>query len=118
MLPVVENSVATLHSLFTLPFMEVDFQATAGILEFCRSLLRQSNPSTLTAAGFRPNVILAHPPPPPLCDPVAVADDGDERLNGEYAAAANTGIGLLSFSSLNRASWINGLEALLGGDPQ
>lgn len=69
-----------------------------------RSLLRwHSNPSTLTAAGLSPNFILAHPP-------LRAGEDGDDGVgNGEK---------VLNISSLNLASWVNGLAALLGGDPQ
>lgn len=75
------------------------------MLEFWRSLLRQSNPSTLTAAGLRPNFILTHPPLRADGD----GDDGDGICNVERAA---------SLSSPNRASCTSGLAALLGGDPQ
>lgn len=66
------------------------------------SLLRQSKPSIRTAAGLCPNFILTPPPPPP---PLAAAD-----MRGEGGAGG-------CFSLLNWASWIKGLEALLGGDP-
>jgi len=75
------------------------------MLEFWRSLLRQSKPSTLTAAGLRPNFILTHPP-------LREDDDGDETPEGDGITLGAT------FSSPNRASWINGLADLLGGDPQ
>lgn len=75
------------------------------MLEFWQSLLRQSNPSTLTAAGLSPKLILTHPP---LRD----AEDGDDKPDGDEIA----GIG--GFSSPNRASWINGLAARTGGEPQ
>lgn len=73
--------------------------------EFWRSLLRQSNPSTLTAAGLCPNFILAHPP---LQD----SEDGDSKPEGEE----NVGIRRRS-SSPKRASWVKGFVALAGGDP-
>lgn len=78
----------------------------AGMLEFWRSLLRQSNPSTLTAAGLSPYFILTQPP-------LRAADDGEDKPDGD--ANGNAGRG---FSSPNRASCTNGLAALLGGDPQ
>jgi len=61
----------------------------AGILEFGRSLFKQSNPSTLTVAGFTPNFIL----PQPL-----LTRDADGR-RGE-----SEGETVLSFSSPKRAS--------------
>ena len=73
----------------------MSFQAIAGILEFCRSLLRQSNPSTLTAAGFSPNFILTQPP-------LRADADGDDKPDGEEIVGG--GIIGMSFSSLNRAS--------------
>lgn len=76
------------------------------MLEFWRSLLRQSNPSILTAAGLSPKFILTHPP---LRD----AEDGDGKPDGDEIAD----IGVF-FSSPNRASWIKGLAARTGGDPQ
>ena len=81
------------------------------MLEFWRSLLRQSKPSTLTAAGLRPNFILAHP--------AFMADgdgdgDGDE-LDGDASCKVDNGD---NFSSPNWESWTNGLETRLGGDPQ
>jgi len=64
------------------------------MLEFWRSLLRQSKPSTLTAAGLRPNFILAHP--------AFMADgdgdgDGDE-LDGDASCKVDNGD---NFSSPN-----------------
>lgn len=76
------------------------------ILEFWQSLLRQSNPSTLTAAGLSPKLILTHPP---LRD----ADDGDSKPEGDEIN--NVG---QSFSSPKRASWTKGFAARPGGDPQ
>lgn len=78
------------------------------MLEFWRSLLRQSNPSTLTVAGLSPKFILAHPA-------LSAADDGDAKPEGGGTGNEDKG---LYFSSPNRASWIKGLAALLGGDPQ
>ena len=78
------------------------------MLEFWRSLLRQSNPSTLTAAGLSPNFILTHPP-------LRAEDDGEDKPEGDGLGNARKGA---SFSSPNRASWTTGLAALLGGDPQ
>lgn len=49
----------------------------AGMLEFWRSLLRQSNPSTLTAAGLRPKFILTQPPLR------ADEDDGEDKPDGD-----------------------------------
>lgn len=76
------------------------------MLECWRSLLRQSKPSTLTAAGLSPNFILMHPPP-------LQAEDGDDKPEGDRDADKE-----VSFSSPNRASWIKGLAVLLGGDPE
>lgn len=81
-------------------------QAKAGMLEFWWSLLRQSNPSTLTAAGLGPNFILAHPP---LRD----AEEGDDKPEGDEIDGKG-----VYFSSPNRASWTNGFAARTGGDPQ
>lgn len=53
-----------------------EFQAMAGMLEFWRSLLRQSNPSTLTAAGLGPNFILTHPP-------LRAEDEGEDKPDGD-----------------------------------
>jgi hypothetical protein len=78
------------------------------MLEFWQSLLRQSKPSTLTAAGLSPNFILVQPP-------LREDDDGDETLEGD---GIDNGEIAVNFSSPNRASWIKGLEDLLGGDPQ
>lgn len=69
--------------------------------------MRQSNPSTLTAAGLSPNFILAHPPLRP--------DDGDDKPEGDGIDNGDIGVNL---SSPNRASWIIGLATLVGGDPQ
>ena len=74
------------------------------MLEFWRSLLRQSNPSTLSAAGLSPNFILAYPP---LWD----AEDGESKPNGDEIV--DTGL-----SSPNLSSWIKGLAARTGGEPQ
>lgn len=78
------------------------------MLEFWRSLFRQSNPSTLTVAGLSPKFILAHPA-------LRADDDGDGKP--ELGGTCNEDKGL-SFSSPKRASWIKGFAALLGGDPQ
>lgn len=75
------------------------------MLEFWRSLLRQSNPSTLTAAGLSPKLILTHPP-------LREAEDGDDKPDGDEI------VGIGGFSSPNRASWIKGLAARTGGEPQ
>lgn len=78
------------------------------MLQFRRSLSRQSNPSILTA-GLLPKFALTHPP-------LILADDGDApNPEGIGIARGETGVTL---SSPNRASWISGLETLLGGDPQ
>ncbi|GKV16811.1 hypothetical protein SLEP1_g27393 [Rubroshorea leprosula] len=86
----------------------MEFYAMAGMLEFWRSLLRQSKPSTLTAAGLRPYFILTHPP-------LRVADDGDDKPDGDGICSDGMGV---SLSSPKRASCTSGLAALLGGDPQ
>lgn len=70
------------------------------MLQLRRSLLRQSKPSILTAAGLCPYFTLTHPPP--------IREDGD-------GGAGDSGV---SFSLPNWASWIRGFEDLLGGDPQ
>lgn len=79
--------------------MGVLFYATAETLR--RSLLKQSNPSILTAAGVCPNFIRAHDPP------LRAEDDGE-------MGGCNNGMNL---SLPNCESWIRGFEALLGGDP-
>jgi hypothetical protein len=79
------------------------------MLEFWRSLLRQSNPSTLTSAGLSPNFILTHPPP------LHAEVDGDDKPEGDGIDSGEIGV---NFSSPNLASWINGLPTLVGGDPQ
>lgn len=63
----------------------------AGMLEFWQSLLRQSNPSTLTAAGLSPKFILTQPP--------LRADDGGEVTpKGDANGIAGMGA---TFSSPN-----------------
>lgn len=69
--------------------------ASAGMLQLRLSLSRQSNPSTLTA-GLFPKLARTHPP--------LRVEEGDAR--GEAGA------------SPKRASWISGLDTLLGGDPE
>lgn len=71
--------------------------------------MRQSNPSTLTVAGLRPNFILTQPPFRGVAD-----DEGDGKPDGEGRGNVNG----VSFSSPKRASCTNGLAALLGGDPE
>lgn len=70
--------------------------ATAEMLQLLLSLLRQSKPSILTAAGVWPNFIGTQPR----------AEEEDASVNG------------LKFPLPNCSSWITGFEALLGGDPQ
>lgn len=65
---------------------------------------RQSNPSILTA-GLLPKFTRPQPPFRP--------DDGGGDGDGDAAAGERS----FGFSSPNRASWINGLATLLGGDP-
>lgn len=93
----------------------------AGMLEFWRSLFRQSNPSTLTAAGLKPTFILTHPPfRADEDEDEDDDDDGEAKPDGDGDGFG--GIGsidkLKSLSSPNRASRVNGFAALLGGDPQ
>ena len=64
------------------------------MLEFWRSLLRQSNPSTLTSAGLSPNFILTHPP-------LHAEDDEDDKPEGDGIDGGEIGA---SFSSPNLAS--------------
>ena len=71
------------------------------MLQLRLSLLRQSKPSILTAAGEWPNFILTQP----------LAEEED----GEGGAKEN---GLKLPLLPNCSSWITGFEALLGGDPQ
>ena len=73
------------------------------MLQLQRSMLRQSKPSTRTAAGLCPNFILTHPPP-------AIREDGEGGAGDDSGGSG--------FSLLNLASWTTGFEALLGGDPQ
>lgn len=84
------------------------------MLQFLRSLSRQSNPSTLTA-GLLPKFALKHPPFLEAEVGEALTRPGDLSI-GEDAIGEIGGIS--SFSSLNLASCTNGLETLLGGDPQ
>lgn len=71
------------------------------MLQFRLSVLRQSKPSTRTVAGLWPNFTRTHPLP--------------LRAEGEGGATGEKGV---TFSLPNCSSWITGLEALLGGDPQ
>lgn len=73
------------------------------MLQLLLSLLRQSKPSILTAAGVFPNFIGTQPR--------AEEEDGEE---GATATVVNG----LKFPLPNCSSWITGFEALLGGDPQ
>lgn len=77
------------------------------MLQFLLSLSRQSNPSILTA-GLLPKLPLTHPPFLP-------EEEGDEggKPNGGGIAEEETDM----ISSRNRASCVNGLATLLGGDP-
>lgn len=76
------------------------------MLQFLLSLSRQSNPSILTA-GLLPKLPLTHPPFLPEEE-----EEGDE---GGWPSRVE--IGEEEISSLNRASCVNGLATLLGGDP-
>ncbi|PON94503.1 hypothetical protein TorRG33x02_097500 [Trema orientale] len=71
------------------------------MLQFLRSLLKQSNPSIRTAAGLCPNFIRAQPP--------AFREDGDGGVGDTKPILPPLP---------NCSSWITGFEALLGGDPQ
>ena len=85
-------------------------QARAGMLQFRLSLSRQSNPSILTA-GLSPKLARTQPP-------FLVEEEGDGgRPDGEGTTTHDDGERGEKFSSPNRASWINGLATLLGGDP-
>lgn len=83
-------------------------QAKVGILQLrLLSLSRQSNPSTLTA-GLLPKLARRHPP-------FLADEDGDDDETGlGIMERGDTGV---IFTSPNRASWISGLDTLLGGDP-
>lgn len=74
------------------------------MLQFCLSLVKQSKPSILTAAGFWPNFIRAHPP-------LRADADGDEDKVGTLAYG-------LKFPEPKCSSWTTGFETRLGGDPQ
>lgn len=74
--------------------------ATAEMLRFRLSELRQSKPSIRTAAGLCPDEIGAHPL--------------TFRAEGEGGA---TGGNAVIFSLPKCSSWTTGFEALLGGDP-
>lgn len=76
--------------------------ATAVMLRLCPSLPKQSNPSILTVAVVAPNFIILPPPPPA----------GFRTRDGDAAEE------VAEFWLPNWASWVRGLEALLGGDPQ
>lgn len=81
------------------------------MLEFWRSLmLRQSNPSTLTAAGLSPKLVLTYPPLRDAEVGDAKPDDGDDDIADMILAVL--------FSSPNRVSWTKGFAARVGGDPQ
>lgn len=71
------------------------------MLQFLRSLLRQSNPSMRTATGLSPDFIRTHPP---------------LRADNDDGGAGKNGAILLLLP--NCSSWITGFDALLGGDPQ
>ncbi|KAL2342489.1 hypothetical protein Fmac_003774 [Flemingia macrophylla] len=71
-------------------------KSSAEMLQLLLSLLRQSKPSILTAAGVWPNFI-------------------GTQLRAEEEEASVNG---LKFPLPNCSSWITGFEALLGGDPQ
>lgn len=104
----VDYSKLKLNLSYVPSSIELGFYARVGMLQFLLSLSRQSNPSTLTA-GLLPK--LARTKPPFLVD-----DEGDEdRPDG--AGIGDSGENGVSFSFPNRASWINGLATLLGGDP-
>jgi len=78
--------------------------------EFWRSLLRQSKPSTLTGAGLKPYLILAHPPLRADGD-----DSGDDVDDGDGKCwRVDKGE---SFSSLKLESCTSGFDTLVGGDP-
>jgi hypothetical protein len=70
------------------------------MLHLLLSLLRQSKPSILTAAGVCPNFIGTQPR--------AEDEDGEDDATGNG----------LKFPLPNCSSWITGFDALLGGDPQ
>lgn len=73
------------------------------MLQLRLSLLRQSKPSILTAAGVWPNFILTQP---------LAEEDGE-------GGAKENGLKLPLLLLLpNCSSWITGFDALLGGDPQ
>jgi hypothetical protein len=98
-------------SLFTIIPEIWILYARAGMLQFrLLSLSRQSNPSTLTA-GLFPK--FARTQPPFLAVELDVGEDDDEGGGG-----IGDDIGEKNLSSPNRASCINGLATLLGGDPQ
>ena len=85
--------------------------ARAGMLQFRLSLSRQSNPSTLTT-GLLPKLARTHPP-------FLEEDEGDGgRPDAVGTTTHDCGERGENVSSPNRASWIKGLVALLGGDPQ
>ncbi|MFS8017787.1 hypothetical protein Hanom_Chr15g01384541 [Helianthus anomalus] len=82
-------------------------QARVAMLQLrLLSLSRQSNPSILTA-GLLPKLERLHPP--------FIGDDcrPDDAGLGTMERGDNGDI----FSSPKRASCVNGLETLLGGDP-
>ncbi|KAL5070879.1 hypothetical protein RYX36_021766 [Vicia faba] len=71
------------------------------MLEFWRSLLRKSNPSTLNAAHLSPKLTLAHPP---LRD----VEVGDGKPDGDGDM----------ISSPKQVSWTKRFAAWTGGDTQ
>lgn len=85
------------------------FHARAGMPQLRRSLLRQSNPSILTA-GLLPKFGRTQPP--------CLEDDGEEGKPEVGPAMGESGENGRNFSSPNLSSLISGLDTLLGGDPQ
>ncbi|KAJ0826408.1 hypothetical protein HanRHA438_Chr17g0813981 [Helianthus annuus] len=71
------------------------------------SLSRQSNPSIRTA-GLLPKLERRHPP---------FLGDGEDKPDGAGLGIVERGDTGAILSSRNRASWISGLDTLLGGDP-
>ena len=78
-------------------------QAKAGMLQLRPSLSRQSKPSTRTA-GLLPKLDLTHP--------LRAEEEADGAIPDEGIGTGTT------LSSPKRASWISGLDTLLGGDPE
>lgn len=86
------------------------FHARVGMPWLRRSLLRQSNPSILTAGLSRKFARMQLP--------FREDDDGEVDKPEEGPVIGESGENERTFSSPNLSSLISGLDTLPGGDPQ